>query len=255
MKCFFRIVSDQLQGRPAVFRELYTKTFGAASWEHKIHRFRRRTKNAYLSLFFGFGGLFLLCGLFGSYSESEGPWGLLAFGWIMGFLIIYMKRYDGPKKEIRHDKEWILRDYPDFVDRLLLLLNSGLVLSSAMQRLAEEGAPGFSDEPPAPLYRELYRLQSRVRESNASFIREFQNFAAGLGIRELMRFSAILSHSMQKGSSLREKLEVERELLLNSRKTRIQEWSRQAETKMVFPLMIQLLVLIFITIMPAMMSM
>ena len=157
--------------------------------------------------------------------------------------------------KIKREKEAILRDYPDFVDRLLLLLNAGLVLSTALHRLAEEGAPRPDKSRPAPLYRELYRIHVRVRESNTSFVEEFQQFAADSGIREIMRFSAILSHSLQKGSSLQEKLEAERELLLESRKGKLREWGSQAETKLVFPLMIQLLVLIFITIMPAMMSM
>ena len=81
--------------------------------------------------------------------------------------------------KIKREKEAILRDYPDFVDRLLLLLNAGLVLSTALHRLAEEGAPRPDKSRPAPLYRELYRIHVRVRESNTSFVEEF-NFETRL---------------------------------------------------------------------------
>ena len=64
----------------------------------------------------------------------------------------------------------------------------------------------------------------------------------------------MISDNWNKGTALAEKLESENEILWNSRKKIAEEKGKLAETKLTFPLMILLIVLIMIVIAPALME-
>jgi hypothetical protein len=105
------------------------------------------------------------------------------------------------------------------------------------------------------LYEEMLEIQKRVDQSNASLIRELKEFSQRCGVREMVRLTAVISDNWNKGSTLVEKLEAESNLLWIGRKKRAEEKGKLAETKLTFPLMILLLVLIMVTIAPAMLEM
>lgn len=176
-------------------------------------------------------------------------------------LILYGKRYAKIDKEIKASKESISRDLPEFINKLVLLLNAGLVFSYAFAKIvydyekyclrSEKGKNAKRKY----LYSELLEIQKRVEKTNTSLIYELKDFAQRSGVRDLMRITAIISENWNKGSSLAEKMEMEGELMWIDRKKRTEERGRLAETKLTFPLMILLIILILITIAPALMEM
>ncbi len=148
------------------------------------------------------------------------------------------------------------------MNKLVLLLNAGLVVSTAFSKIVEDYQTFHRGEKQQEnmknkrcLYDELCEIQKKVDQSNASLIRELKEFSQRSGVRELVRLTAVISDNWNKGSMLAEKLEGESELLWVSRKKRAEEKGRLAETKLTFPLMILLIVLIMVTIAPAMMEM
>lgn len=74
------------------------------------------------------------------------------------------------------------------------------------------------------------------------------------GIRELMRVSNIINDNINKGVELTDKLQAESEILWLNRKKSCEEKGRLAETKMTLPLMLFLMVLIIITVAPALLE-
>ncbi len=168
---------------------------------------------------------------------------------------IYRTRFRSIDKEIENGRLSIMEDFPGMVDKLVLLLNAGLVLSGAMDKMTQDyrsrRAVGKRE---IILYEELCEVEKRVKGSNASLLEEIQKFSKRSGVRELMRFSAILSENIHKGAGLSAKLESEAEMLWLSRKKRAEEKGRLAETKLALPLMLLLLVFIMITITPALME-
>lgn len=180
---------------------------------------------------------------------------------VMMLLIVYMKRYDQINKEIKEAEESIIRDLPEFINKLVLLLNAGLVVSTAFSKIAadyemlyHEGKTEKQREKRF-LYEELLAIQKKTERSNVSLIRELQEFSKRCGVREMVRLTAVISDNWNKGSMLAEKLEGEGNLMWIARKKRAEEKGRIAETKLTFPLMILLIVLIVVTIAPAMMDM
>lgn len=127
---------------------------------------------------------------------------------------------------------------------------AGLVASAAFFEIADSAVG--SDSKTSPLFFEVSRMAERVRGSNTSFVRELMEFSHGCGLRELVRFSSIVADNADKGSSLAEKLEREGEQLRDQQKRAAEEQGRLAETKLSFPLMILLLVLIVIAVAPVM---
>lgn len=166
---------------------------------------------------------------------------------------IYKKRFSMLEQQRRLQRESVMRQLPEFVNRLVLLLNAGLVLTSAFEKSVEES---FVEDSKGDDYfygklREIYVL---CTTTNASMHVEFRKMAKESGIRELMRVSNIISDNIRKGVELTGKLQAESELLWISRKKSCEEKGRLAETKLTLPLMIFLMVLIIITVAPALME-
>lgn len=180
---------------------------------------------------------------------------------VFTLIIVYFKRYDRANKEIKEAEESLIRDLPEFINKLVLLLNAGLVVSTAFSKLVRDYELfGHSENDRSQnkrryLYEELSEIQKRMSQSNTSLIKELTEFSKRCGVREMVRLTAVISDNWNKGSTLAEKLEGESELLWMARKKRAEEEGRLAETKLTLPLMILLIVLIMVTIAPAIMEM
>ena len=98
-------------------------------------------------------------------------------------------------------------------------------------------------------------MEDRLQAAGTGLAVEFADVAARSGQREVMRFSAILSDNIDKGTSLSDKLVRESEMLWALRKKSAEEAGRIAETKLTFPMALQLLVVILVTVTPAAMEM
>lgn len=173
---------------------------------------------------------------------------------IIAAVIIYQGRFSQIKKMEETARESIIRELPEFINRLVLLLNAGLVLTSAFARITESfGSDG--KEVKSYFYSQLIQIGRSMRETNGSMAYELKEFAARSGVRELMRIAGIVSDNIDKGSGLVEKLRGESDLLWLTKKKMAEEKGRLSETKLTFPLVMLLLVLIMVTIAPALMEM
>ncbi|MGI6728018.1 MAG: immunoglobulin-like domain-containing protein [Anaerovoracaceae bacterium] len=168
------------------------------------------------------------------------------------FLVVFFKRYDRLEKELKHNKEAMIQDFPDFVDKLVLLLNAGMVTDTALSKISFD-YERYRNQKKRPLYEGILEIEKRIKRTNAPLTKELREFAQKSGVRELMRFAAIVEDNIQKGSTLTEKLEGEAAILWLGKKKQAEEKGRLAETKLTFPLVLQLLVLILITTAPILM--
>lgn len=188
--------------------------------------------------------------------------GLIFLFFLFSLAMVYMARYSQIDKELKVAAESVYRDLPDFIHKLVLLLNAGLVMNTALLKIAgdyerqqqEQGSLG-QEGGRRYFYEELREIKKRVYETKTPILYELKEFAQRTGIRELIRIVAIISDNEHKGNTLAEKLETEGELLWISRKKQAEEKGKLAETKLTFPLMLLLIILVAITIAPAMMEM
>ena len=135
---------------------------------------------------------------------------------------------------------------------------AGLVLSAAFEHIVEESrqTDSLADD---YFYSCMAEIDHKIRETNSSLEIEFRAFArssecSGKGSRELMRISNIISDNISKGAELTDKLQSESEALWLSRKSDSEERGRLAETKLTMPLTVFLLVLVVVTVSPALLE-
>ena len=173
---------------------------------------------------------------------------------IVGGYAIYYSRDAKLTKTEKAARESVLRELPEFVNKLVLLLNAGLILSNAFYKIVSdyERLRGGENN---YFYGQLSQIMVRCSETNGSIQQEIRNFAVRTGVVEFMRLSNIIGDSMTKGSDLMTQLKMEGDSLWAARRKQIEEKGKLAETKLTFPLMILLMVLLMITIAPAMMEM
>lgn len=166
-------------------------------------------------------------------------------------LAVYRKRFGDIRREERRRQESVMRQLPEFVNRLVLLLDAGLVLNTAFEKSVEE-CLAFRGQGDDYFYSSMSRIYETARNTNGSMNAGFREFAKESGIRELLRLSNIIEDNIHKGAALNEKLEAESENLWIARKKSCEERGRLAETKMTLPLVMFLMALIMITVAPAM---
>ena len=148
----------------------------------------------------------------------------------------------------------ILYTLPGFLNQLLLLVGSGMVLTDALRRIAD----GYMALPPkeqnyfTESFTQLWQESARTGESLLAALRRFSRFSH---VKELNRVTGILEENQTKGSALWEKLQEQSEALWTARKQITLARIRMAESKMSFPLGIFLIALIMMTAAPAMLQM
>jgi pilus assembly protein TadC len=169
--------------------------------------------------------------------------------------MVYRQRYSLLDKKIMARNSGIRSSFPDFLGKLILLIRAGMVVTGALERICDGYRNVRRDGEKNALYEELCDMSLRMRASNTGLTQEFRDLAKRSGIKEVQRFSAILSDNINKGSVLSEKLARERDALWSLRKKLSEEKGKLAETKLTFPMVMQLLVIILITVAPAALQM
>lgn len=168
-------------------------------------------------------------------------------------ILLYRERNSAIRRKEAEERESVLRQLPGFINRLVLLLNAGLVINSAFERAVEESIAVKKDNGDY-FYTSLKAIYTSMKTANGSMGQELKSFARRSKVQELMRVSNIINDNVNKGTELTGKLQSESELLWIGRKKRCEEIGRLAETKLTFPLILFLLVLIVITIAPALLE-
>lgn len=151
----------------------------------------------------------------------------------------------------------ILRSLPRFCNQLFLMMNAGMILSDAFENISSSYADRIaSDEANAGYFEreiaEIYRTDPDHRKSTAGIINEF---AVKNDVKEMIRIATILTENEKRGSDVIESLSRESKYLWDERKTVARESGKMIDTKMSYPLGILLILLIVITMAPAMLSM
>ncbi|MFV0518466.1 MAG: type II secretion system F family protein [Aminipila sp.] len=190
-----------------------------------------------------------------SWNAETSAYGIpILFIGIMSFLCIYFSRYDELKKLKRNSNNSITEKLPEFLNKIVLLMNAGLVLRTAFQKAVEDNDNG-SRTINSYFYQQLKEIEMRVSETNAAIETELKVFAQRSGNREFMRVTNIISDNINKGTELVDILQRESELLWFQRKKRAEERGKIAETKLTLPLALQLISLIMVTLAPAIINM
>jgi tight adherence protein C len=126
----------------------------------------------------------------------------------------------------------IFDNFPDAADLMLVCIEAGLGMDSALTRVAEE----LLDKSPA-LAEELHLTNLEIR-AGGTREKSMRNLAMRTGIDELSAFAAMLTQADKFGTSVGESLRVFSDDLRFKRQTRAEEHAAKVPTKMLFPLVL-----------------
>lgn len=158
------------------------------------------------------------------------------------------------RKEIEVSRQDILFSLPSFINNLLLLLNSGMVLREAMNTIAiNYEKTDYSKN--QILAKDYINLYYDAKNNGNSIINAFYIYASQSQIKELSRLGRILLDGEKRGIDLTSKLSEESKNIWEQKKQLALEKIRLTESKMSFPLGLLLISLILISAAPAMMQM
>ena len=163
-------------------------------------------------------------------------------------MILNYRRKDAEKR-----RDDIIMSIPTFINQLLLLLSSGMVLQEAMDKIALKYGEDGGDK--NYFTKSVYELYEVSKKNGDNFLNSFCKFGKESHVKEFSRVSGILLDSRDRGTQMWDRLAEEGERLWEERRRRAMEKIKIAESKMSFPLGIMLIALIIITAAPAMLQM
>ena len=164
----------------------------------------------------------------------------LLLGLVMAFLLVwYMSEMFNDKLTAR--REEMLADFPQVLSKLTLLVNSGMTLRNAWNRIAADGK--------GVLYQEMAAAESEMK-NGISEPDAYRNFAERCGLKEIRKFTSLVTQSMAKGGGdLSFFLKDMSDEMWEMKKNMVKRKSEQANSKLLGPI-----VLIFIGILVMIMA-
>lgn len=168
--------------------------------------------------------------------------------------VVIAKRREKEKQRKQRDKE-LLSAYPQLVTRLTLYTGAGLSLRGAWERLAAEyRARAENSGKKDALCEEVLVLAGELK-SGTSEAKAYEAFGRRTALRPYMRCASLLVSQLQKGSGgLREALENEVRLAWDMQRDYAAKKGEEAQTKMLFPMMGMLFLVMAVIMIPAFFS-
>lgn len=183
------------------------------------------------------------------YSEpgNGGNWYYLLFPVMTAVLVFFVKDKDLKKLSLLRRRQMELK-YPEFVSKFQLLLGAGMTVRGVLFRLSEDHSLGEE------LGQEL-QLLVRDMKNGLPGKDALDHFGKRSQNPLYMRFSALLIQNMKKGTSdLLPMLEKESAEAFLLRKNHAKQLGEEAGTKLLGPMIIQLLIVMMVIIVPAFLS-
>lgn len=177
-------------------------------------------------------------------------------GLFLACLLPFMEK-EKKKERLRERENSLQLDYSELVSKLVVYLGAGLSLRNAFSEISKHYS--FLLEHCAsenhPLYEELHSLLNQLK-SNVGEGKAYLAFATRISLRPYNKLISLIEQNRKNGSKhLRLQLQVEMQEAFEMRKSTAKKLGEEAGTKLLFPLFMQLLIIMMIIIYPAMRSM
>jgi len=142
--------------------------------------------------------------------------------------------YIDTKKKLDKKRLHMQIDFPDFLNKLTLLVGAGMNVSAAWSKIVEES------ESERPLYKELEKVYFEVRAGKAETT-AYEDFSKRCRMPVVTKFVSVLIQNLRKGSGeLIKVLDSLSDECWEMRKQTAKRVGEEASTKMLFPMMIML---------------
>ncbi len=144
-------------------------------------------------------------------------------------------------------------DFPDFLNKLILLVNAGMTVPKAMEKIVLERH--IEDkEKDRPLYYELYTALMEIQAGKPD-TKAYEDFAKRCKIPEITKFTSVIIQNIRKGNAeLVSILRLQAVECWEIRKNVAKRLGEEASTKLLFPMMIMFAAILLIVVTPSVMQ-
>jgi tight adherence protein C len=150
--------------------------------------------------------------------------------------------------KVKKRRAAIQKDFPDFINKLALLINAGLTVQKAWEKAA------LCPSRNSPLYKELNTAVLDIKAGKPEH-RAYEEFAKRCRTPEITRFVSVMLQNIRKGNSeLVPILRVFSAECWEMRKNNARRYGEEASTRMLLPMMLMFLAVLLIVGMPAVLS-
>ena len=158
-------------------------------------------------------------------------------------------------KRLRKEREdQLLKDYPDLVSKITLLMQAGLTLRSAWDRITEDYLSAQNEKKTRYVYEEMRNVRNKL---NAGIPEEaaYEEFGRNCGNIRYLRLSSVLVQNLKKGTGgLVPLLRKEAAEAFAERKERVKQKGEEAGTRLLIPMAGILVLILAIIMIPAFLS-
>lgn len=163
------------------------------------------------------------------------------------FLMLFKQKEEEKEKKERQE---LLKDYPEFVTKLTLLLSTGVTLRKAFERISKDYMVCKKDGETRKLYEILWELNGEMNRG-VSEKEVYRNLGERCELLCYRTLSSLLVQHLQKGGKeIEQVLEEEVENAQMQRQQQAKVLGQQASTKLLFPMILMLLIVFIILIAP-----
>lgn len=151
--------------------------------------------------------------------------------------------------KIQERRESILLEFPEFVNKLILLVNAGEIPAQAWNEIVED-----SEDKNTPLYRELRACKHDI-DGKMPLDSAYEAFARRCKLKEVIKMVAVIITSMRLGpADLTRTLRAQSDELWEARKAAARRLGEKASSKAMLPMALMLLGIILIVALPAILA-
>jgi tight adherence protein C len=157
---------------------------------------------------------------------------------ILGFYLPTF--YIGLRQSQRHDA--VLTALPDALDLMVVCVEAGLGVASALQRVAIEM------QLPSPVLSAELALVNQEMQTGMSRTDALRNLAERTGVQEIYSLVAMLIQTDRLGTSVAQALRSHADSMRTKRRQRAEELARKATVKLAFPLVLLIFPALFVVL-------
>jgi len=180
---------------------------------------------------------------------------LVAAVLFLPFAAVIAKRQEKEKEKKRRAEE-LLSAYPQLITKLTLYAGAGLSLRGAWERLGAEYRANAEKTGAKNAITEEVLLLTGELKNGTSEAKAYEAFGRRIDLKPYLRCASLLVNQLQKGSGgLRKGLESEVQLAWEMHRERVIKKGEEAQTKLLFPMMGMLFLVMAIIMIPAFFSM
>lgn len=176
---------------------------------------------------------------------------ILLFSIILAVLLFLNEKHKKKMENLRVERQSLL-EYPEIVSKFIIFIEAGLSIRNVWEKIVIDYEKGKTKN--IYVYEEMKKAHLRMKSGIHEAI-VYKDFARNMKLRQYTKFISILEQNRRAGlSNIRELLNYESKNAWEERMQLAKRQGKEAETKMLIPLFLMLLIVLLIVVAPAMLN-